>query len=157
MQVPQRMLIGSMKGEKILLLSSLVKWYLEHGLVVSRIYQVIQFKPVACFDKFGHSVSDTRRAGDKNSASSAGGEENDGQGVTLLAETAKLIGNSVYGKMITNQERHRDIKYADSNRKASNYIKGERYIDMEEIEHDFYEMTLEKVKVIYLRWLNTWY
>lgn len=73
---------------------------------------------------------------------------NDVEAVTLLAETAKLIGNSVYGKMLTNQERHREIKYANSNRKALNYIKADRDIDMEEMAHDSYEMSLEKAEVI---------
>jgi len=34
---PRRSLIGSYFGEKILLATSLLKWYLEHGLVVTRV------------------------------------------------------------------------------------------------------------------------
>ena len=34
MRQPRRSLIGSMKGEKILLATPLLKWYLEHGLEV---------------------------------------------------------------------------------------------------------------------------
>ena len=41
MSRPRRSLIGSMVGEKILLVTPLLKWYLEHGLEVTRVYQVI--------------------------------------------------------------------------------------------------------------------
>ena len=44
-----RYLIGSMFGTEILLITPLLKWYLEHGLVVTKVYQVIQFKPIRCF------------------------------------------------------------------------------------------------------------
>ena len=40
MSQPQRSLIGSYYGEKILLATPLLQWYMEHGLVVTKIYQV---------------------------------------------------------------------------------------------------------------------
>lgn len=95
----QRMLIGSMRGEKIMLLSSLAQWYLKHGLIISKIYQIVQFKPLICFQKFCKSVSNARRMRDACPTKA------------LLADTAKLIGNSVYGKMITNKEKHREVSY----------------------------------------------
>ena len=58
-----RYLIGSMSGIKILLITPLLKWYLDHGLKVTKIYQVIQFNPKPCFKKFANGVSDDRRAG----------------------------------------------------------------------------------------------
>ena len=60
----RRSLIGSMFGEKILLITPLLKWYMEHGLVVTCVYQVIQFNPKDCFRAFGDQVSDDRRAGE---------------------------------------------------------------------------------------------
>ena len=42
-------LIGGMKGEKILLATPLLEWYLEHGLEVTRVYQVIEYTPKPCF------------------------------------------------------------------------------------------------------------
>ena len=47
MAQPRHSLIGSMKGEKILLVTPLLKWYLEHGLEVTKGHQVIQFIPQA--------------------------------------------------------------------------------------------------------------
>ena len=40
MNRPRRSLIGSFYGEKILLTTPLLQWYLVHGLEVTRVYQV---------------------------------------------------------------------------------------------------------------------
>ena len=64
MAQPRRSLIGSMKGDKILLATPLLKRYLEHGLVVTKVHQVIEFTPEPCFKSFGDAVSVARRAGD---------------------------------------------------------------------------------------------
>ena len=45
MAQPRRSLVGSMKGEKILLATTLLKWYLEHGLEVTKVHQVVEFTP----------------------------------------------------------------------------------------------------------------
>ena len=79
MSRPRRSLIGSYFGEKILLATPLLTWYLEHGLEVTHIYQVVEYTAVPCFQSFGEAVSDARRAGeaDKNKA--------------IIADTMKLV------------------------------------------------------------------
>jgi hypothetical protein len=132
---PQRMLIGSLFGEKILLLSELVKWYLEQGLEVTRVYQLVEYVPRQVYKEFADSVSNARRAGDTN------------PDLALLASTSKLIGNSAYGKTITNKERHRNVKYVDGAAKASAKVCGSNFISLDEISSDFYEVELAKQKV----------
>ena len=56
-------LIGSVFGNKILLITPLLKWYLEHGLVVTKVHQLVQFQPKRCFKRFADQVSNDRRAG----------------------------------------------------------------------------------------------
>jgi hypothetical protein len=51
-----------MYGEKIMVISPLLKWYAEHGLKVTQIHQVVEYTPAACFPKFGENISDARRA-----------------------------------------------------------------------------------------------
>jgi len=46
---PRRMLIGSYFGEKSLLITLLVKWYLDHGLKVTKVYEFIVYYPSKCF------------------------------------------------------------------------------------------------------------
>lgn len=60
----RKTIIGSYYSEKIL--SSPIKWYLEHGLDVTRIYQVVEYTPVPYFKPFSEAVSDARRDGDAN-------------------------------------------------------------------------------------------
>ena len=78
-----RYLIGSMFASKILLITPLLRWYLAHGLVVTKIYQVIEFRPIRCFERFANNVSDDRRAGDRDTNFKA------------IADTSKLIGKSI--------------------------------------------------------------
>ena len=45
MTAPRRMVVGSFHGDKILLATPLLRWYLEHGLQVTRVYQVVEYTP----------------------------------------------------------------------------------------------------------------
>ena len=47
-----------------MVISPLLKWYVEHGLKVTQIHQVVEYSPSACFQKFGDNISEARRAGD---------------------------------------------------------------------------------------------
>ena len=57
MSAPRRMLVGSYRGDKILLSTPLLQWYLVHGLIVDHVYQVVEYEPKPCFRHFGESVS----------------------------------------------------------------------------------------------------
>ncbi len=61
---PRRSLIGSFFGERILLATPLLNWYLDHGLEVTEIYQVVEYTPDPCFQAFGEQVSNARCEGD---------------------------------------------------------------------------------------------
>jgi hypothetical protein len=98
---PRRTLIGSYLGEKILLATPLLKWYLEHGLEVTKIYQIIEYQPVSCFKNFGEIVSDARRQGDVDKK------------YALKGESMKLLGNAAYGKTLTNKTKHMDVRYCN--------------------------------------------
>ena len=83
---PRVILVGSFRGVKILLATPLLRWYLAHGLVVDRVYQIIEYEPNPCFRRFGESVSTARRAGDEDPDKA------------IIADTMKLLGNSGYGR-----------------------------------------------------------
>ena len=79
-----RYLIGSMFGERILIITPLLKWYISHGLVVTKIYQLIEFSPKRCFKGFVETVSNDRRSGDGN------------PNLKPVADSSKLIGEIFY-------------------------------------------------------------
>lgn len=70
------------KQKKMLLSTPLLKWYLDHGLQVTRIYQVVEFNAQACFKNFVNDLTEARRMGDAR------------------PDTMKFIGNSGYGSLI---------------------------------------------------------
>ena len=136
MSTPRRMLVGSYRGEKILLTTPLLRWYLAHGLVVDRVYQIVEYSPKPCFQHFGESVSTARRNGDVDPDKS------------IIADTMKLLGNSAYGKTVTNVDRHRDIKYCKEVG-TSRPISNKRFRQLDVVTDDAYEVTSSKARVTY--------
>ena len=86
--VPHCLLIGSYFGKKIGLTTPLLKWYLEHGLVITRIYTIVEYIPIAAFKHFAEQVTQARLDGDHD------------KDKAFTAEMIKLIGNSLTKKSI---------------------------------------------------------
>ena len=101
---PQRQLIGSYYGEKILLGTPLLQWYLKNGLVVSQVYVVVEYVPEHTFNPFVKEVTEARRSGDKNSD------------CKILSDLYKLLGNAAYGKTITNKMNFLKTRYVTQKR-----------------------------------------
>ena len=87
---PQRQLIGSYFAEGILLGTPLLKWYLEKGLLVTRVRPLVQYIPQKSFLLIVNQVTEASREGDKN------------PDCKILSDLYKLLGNSSYGKTICN-------------------------------------------------------
>ena len=136
MSAPRRMLVGSYRGDNILLSTPLLQWYLMHGLIVNHVYQVVEYEPKPCFRHFGESVSTARRAGDADSDKA------------IIADTIKLLGNSEYGKTVTNIDRHRDVKYC-TEVGTSALINNKRFRQLDVVTDDAYEIELNKQVVKY--------
>ena len=157
MAQPRRSLIGSFKGEKILLATPLLKWYLEHGLQVTKVHQVVEFTPKSCFKPFGDAVSNAKRAGDADPSKA------------IIADTMKLVSfvfhlgkhgvgtifitwketrifslsGGAFGvrkKTITNQLKHRNVEYCSDN-EASQKVNSLLFRQLEKnITEDTYEV-----------------
>ena len=133
---PRRMLVGSYRGDKILLTTPLLRWYIAHGLVVDHVYQVVEYERKPCFRNFGESVSTARRNGDVDPDKS------------IIADTMKLLGNSAYGKTVTNVDRHRDVKYCTEGG-TSLLVGNKRFRQLDVVAEDAYEVTSSKARVTY--------
>ena len=136
MSTPRRMLVGSYHGEKLLLATPLLRWYLAHGLIVDRVYQVVEYEPNPCFQRFGESVSAARRAGDSDPEKA------------IIADTMKLLGNSGYGKTVTNVDKHRDVRYC-TEVGTSSCINNKRFRQLDVVAEDAYEVTSSKACLTY--------
>ncbi|XP_072048373.1 uncharacterized protein [Amphiura filiformis] len=134
MNTPRRSLIGSMFGKRIFLATPLAKWYLDHGLEITRVYQVVEYTPIACFSEFANAVSNARRAGDIDPSKS------------IIADTMKLMGNSSYGKTITNKSKHKNVKIANTP-KANQLVNEILFRDLNPITDECYEVEMAKAKI----------
>ena len=99
MKQPQRQLIGSYFGDKILLGTPLLRWYLTHGLKVTKVHLVVEYVPEKSFLSFVNEVTEARRQGDKNTD------------CKILSDLYKLLGNSSYGKTICNKQNYTHTRY----------------------------------------------
>jgi len=130
-----RKLIGSYFGEKITLYTPLIKWYLEHGLIIKNVYQTIEYKPSACFSDFADTVSNARRNGDIN------------PNKAIIAETQKLIGNSGYGKTIEDVFKHSTVKHCDI-KELPKFINKNFFRSCENLSKDHYKDTVRNVDTL---------
>ena len=133
--VPRRLLIRSYFGKKIGLSTPLLKWYLEHGLVIFHIYIVIEYVPNAAFNSFMTQVAQALLDGDRD------------KDKALIAKTMKLIGNSSYGKLITNKEKHHDIVYVDESEIGAE-IMDEHFYGLTELPNGYYKVEKTKQRII---------
>ena len=132
-------LLGVMKAEKILLYSPLLKWYLNHGLQVTKIHRYISYTPGTPFKWFPEEVSGARRAADQ--------DKNKRQ----LGDTAKLKGNSFYGKMIENLEKHMNTKFTTDEKLIDKIFRSPFFEDLEEISDGTFEVRQRKRRVTITR------
>ena len=107
---PRKTLISSYFGTNHFVISNMVKFYLKTGLVVTQIYEFIEFHPEACFKELAEEIVETRRKGDCN------------PDLLVLALTKKLTGcvkilflnlfiagSSLYSLSLPKKSSHRSI------------------------------------------------
>ena len=92
-------LLGVIKAKKILLYTPVIEWYLQHGLRLTAVHQLIEYEPGMPFSWFPEEVANARREADKDPLKKQ------------LGDVAKLKGNSFYGKMIEDLGRHKSTKF----------------------------------------------
>ena len=86
--------------------------------MITRIYTTVEYIPNAAFISFMTQIAQCHLEGDCD------------KDKALIAEMSKLIGNSSYGQIITNKEKHHDIVFVDDSE-----------ISTEIIDNHFYDMT----------------
>ena len=137
--IKNKKLLGVMKAEKILLYSPLLNCYLNHGLQVTKIHRYISYTSGRPFKWFPEEVSSARRAADQ--------DKNKEQ----LGDTAKLKGNSFYGKMIENLEKHMTTKFTRDEKLIDQIFRSPFFEDLEEINAGVFEVRQRKRQVTITR------
>ena len=101
---PRKMLISSFWGREMLVITPLLRWYLEHGLKVTRVHMVLEWTPMSCFSPMMEQVAQIRRDADRDESK------------TMLGNCGKLLSNSAYGKLCEQKLRFREVKYYSAQR-----------------------------------------
>ena len=96
---PRKTLISSFTLQNRPLITPLLLFFLQLGLVFTKIHRFLEYTPKKCFNSFLQSAVDARRQGDENPISS------------VVAETMKLLAKSSSGYQIMDRSRHTVMKY----------------------------------------------
>ena len=131
---PRKMLISSYFLENRALITPLLLFYLELGLVCKKIYRFFDYIPVKCFNTFVQSAVNARREGDENPNSS------------VVAEAMKLLANSSYGYQIMDRSRHTVTKYL-SDEKTHEAINTKFFKRLDHINDQLYEVEMAKAEI----------
>lgn len=133
------LLISGNKATKIMLATPLLKWYLEHGLIVTRIYTVVESASMDCFSEFTKNISETRRRGDCDKS------------LTVISDTAKVEGNSAYGSLLLNKDKFVNIKFIEGVENASKKVNDRLFVKLTELdsESNYYEIQMAKKKIVH--------
>ena len=128
------LLVGGMSAVKILLHTSLLKWYINHGLKITRIYEVIEFTPNRCFKQFTDTITSARRNAEKDPDKE------------IIGRMFKNLGNSAFGSLLLDKLKHREIKYVEGREKGAQMVNCERFRKMTTLNEDenLYEVELKK-------------
>ena len=131
---PRKMLKSSFTLQNGTLITPLLLFYLQLGLVCTKIHRFVEYTPKKCFNSFAQSAVDARRQGDENPNSS------------VVAETMKLLANSSYGYQIMNRSRHTVTKYlADEKTHAA--INSKLFKKLDHVNNSLYEVELAKAQI----------
>ena len=130
----QKKLLGLLSANTILLYAPRFEWYLDHGLKITAVYRTIDYKLQKIFPWFFQQVTEYGREGVSD------------PGKALLAEVFKLLGNSVYAKLIEAVERQTRVIYTKDQGKVDRAKRSVWFDDMKEIG-DAFEIEFRKEKV----------
>ena len=93
------MLISSFTLKNGTLITPLLLFYLQLGLVVTKIHRFDEYTPKNWFNSFVQAAVDAKRKNDENLNAS------------VVAERMNLLANSSYGYQIMDRSRHTVTKY----------------------------------------------
>ena len=134
MSQPRKMLISSFTLQNGTLITPLLLFYLQLGLVVTKIHRFVEYTPRKCFNSFVQAAVDARRKSDENPNSS------------VVAETMKLLDNSSYGYRIMDRSWHTVTKYL-SDEKTHSAFNSKLFKRLDHMNNSLYEFELAKAEI----------
>ena len=134
MSQPRKMLISSFTLKNGTPITALLLFYLQLGLVLTKIHRFVEYTPKKCFNSFVQTAMNARRKRDEKSNSS------------VVAETMKLLANSSYGYQVMDRSRHTVMKYL-SDEKTHATINSKLFKRLDHMNNSLYEVELAKAEI----------
>ena len=131
---PRKMLISSFTLQNGTLSTPLLLFYLQLGLVCTKIHRFVEYTPKKCFNRFLQAAVNAGRQRDKNPNSS------------VVAETMRRVANSFYGYQITDRSRHIVTKYL-TDEKTHAAINSKLFKKLDYVNNSLYEVELAKAEI----------
>jgi len=127
-------LVGLLSTERMLVYTPLLRWYVNHGAVVTKVSRTINYEPEKIFTWFVEQVTEACRTGDVDRSKA------------LLAEVFKLLGNSTYGKLIKVLERQTNVIYTKDEKVVDRALWSVYFEALDEIG-EAYELESRKPRI----------
>ena len=134
MSQPRKMLISSFTIQNGTLTTPLILFFLQLGLVCTKIHCLVEYTAKKGFNRFVQSAVDARRQAYENANS------------IVVAETLKLLANSSYGYQIMDRSRHTVTKYL-SDEKTHAAINSKLFKKLDHVNNSLYEVELAKAQI----------
>ena len=131
---PRKRLISSFTLQKGKINTPLLLFYLQLGIVFTKIHRFVEYTPTKSFNSFVLSAEDARMQGDENPSS------------CVVAETMKLLANSSYGYQIMDRSRHAVTKYL-SDEKTHAAIDSKLFKKVNHVNNSLYKIELAKTQI----------
>ena len=116
------------------IITPLLLFYLDLGLVCKKCNRFVEYTPIKCFNKVVQFAVDARREGDENPNSS------------VVAETMKLLANGSYGYQIMDRSRRTVTNYL-SDEITNGAINTKFFKRLDHINDHLYEVELAKAEI----------
>ena len=131
---PRKMLISSFTLQNGTLVTPLLLFYLQFGLLCAKIHRFVEYTLKKRFNSFVQPAVDAKRLGDESPNSS------------VVAETMKFLANSSYGHQIMDRSRHTVTKYL-TDEKTHAAINSKLFKKLNHVNNSLYEVELAKAQI----------
>ena len=132
----KKALISSMWGKGCIMLTPLLKKYVEMELIIDDIEFIMEYNPKKCFKWFQDKVVHDRRMADLD------------PNWRIRGETSKTKGNCAYGRTLMDKSKHTSTRFITGSN-ISNHVNNPLFKHMVELQDDIFEVTKKKKTCIY--------
>ena len=127
-------LMEVLSAERMLVYAPLLRWYVNHGAVVTKVSRTIDYEPGKIFTWLVEQVTEAHRTGDVDRSKA------------LLTEVFKLLGNSAYGKLFEVLERQTNVIFTKDEKVVDRAVRSAYFKDLDEIR-EAYELESRKPQI----------